>query len=377
MECPGIYIHIPFCVQKCAYCAFASARPRSSGEMSEYIEALCLEIRAFARSHPGLGARTLYVGGGTPSMLGIDQMERLTAVLSQTFDLSETAERTIEVNPASAMKEKLTAYRALGFDRLSIGLQAYQDRLLKLLGRAHSVRDFDETWEHALEAGFANLSADVIFGLPTQSAADLEDTLAALLGHEGLTHLSCYSLSVEPGTAMETAVASGQLALPDEVLERQMYHALVTRLELAGLRQYEISNFARPGFESRHNSAYWDLTPYLGFGLGASSYYNHERWTNTLSLDAYLEDPAGAPKSEAHHLSAAERRGDFMFLGLRRKAGVDDRCYREKFGTSFFADYGQEIQSLIMAGLVEKQGLSLRLTPKGMDLADQVFMAFV
>jgi oxygen-independent coproporphyrinogen-3 oxidase len=377
MEFPGIYIHIPFCVQKCAYCAFASARPRSSCEMADYTEALCREIRAFGRAHPGLRARTLYVGGGTPSMLAVDQMEALVATLGQTFDLTAAAERTIEVNPASAMKEKLAAYRALGFNRLSIGLQAYQDRLLKLLGRAHSARDFDTTWEHALEAGFINLSADVIFGLPTQSLADLEGTLTALVNRPGLTHLSCYSLSVEPGTPMETAVASGRLTLPDEAIERQMYHTLIKRLEASGLGQYEISNFARPGFESRHNSAYWDLTPYIGFGLGASSYYNEVRWTNTLSLDAYLKDPAGAPKSEAHQMSVTEQRGDFMFLGLRRKAGVDDRCYRAKFGTSFFADYGPEIQNLLEVGLVEKRGGTLRLTPLGMDLANQVFIAFV
>lgn len=384
-----IYVHIPFCVKKCLYCDFCSFAS-DEATIRRYIAALIAEIRAFEVPQNTV-VKTVYFGGGTPSYIDAEHIARVVHALEDkfNFDLKEdqAIEATIEVNPASAMAEKLAVYRALGFNRLSVGCQSTDDGLLKTLGRAHTSSDFFETLRHAESAGFTNVSADLMFGLPKQSMRMLIDSAQRIMALPVVKHLSCYSLIVEPGTSFAKMAQTGQLELPDEQTERAMYHEIRKRTAEQGFAQYEISNFAKPGYLSRHNSGYWDLTPYAGFGLGASSLFdaghperqqNYERVTNTSDLSAYIQT-SGTEKSEKHLLPLKEAKGDFMFLGLRKTAGVRDADYHAKFKSSFFHDYRSEIEEIFNEGLIaiDENDRRIFLTAKGLDLANQAFMVFV
>lgn len=373
-----LYVHIPFCVRKCAYCDFPSGPPAGEAAVAAYFDALLAEIAACPDG--GMGeVTTVYFGGGTPSFVAAEWIQKVLAALGEKFHFDprdDALEKTIEVNPASALEPKLRAYRAMGFNRLSIGCQAAQDRLLAILGRPHTFADFLATYDHAVEAGFTNISADLMAGLPGQSLADMDDSLEAILDLPAIRHLSAYSLIVEPGTPFARRQARGELALPGEDTERAMVHRIKERTKGRGMVQYEISNYAYPGFESRHNTGYWIMTPYRGFGLGAASFDGRARWQNTADLAGYQAAP-GVARAEDHVLPEEELRGDFMFLGLRRLAGVADGDYRRRFGRSFFDDYGSAIARLKDEGLVMVQGETLGLTDRGLDLANQVFVEFV
>lgn len=371
----GVYIHVPFCRQKCRYCAFYSV-PAAPDVKEAYTERLCREIAACARAPEDL--RTLYVGGGTPSELSADQLARIVRCVEQTFErpLHTLEERTIEINPFSASTEKLEAYRALGFNRLSVGVQSLSAGLLKTLGRPHSAADALRTIEAACRAGFENISVDIMFGLPGQRAGDVRDTLEALLAFPQVRHLSAYALSVEPDTPFERLIKTGALVLPDEDSERDMQRLVNTVLAGRGFEHYEISNYALPGYQAVHNTLYWTLDGYYGFGSGASGFAGGKRYTVKEDLKEYLTSPA-VVRAQEHTVDAHEARGDFMFLGLRRLEGVCARDYRALFGTSFFEDYAQEIAELTARGLLMREGERVRLTAAGTDFANQVFMAFV
>lgn len=386
-----IYVHIPFCVRKCWYCDFCSFQA-SDETIAVYIDALIAEIRHYNVSENQV-VKTIYFGGGTPSYIDARYIVRVVHALEEKFglDLShdDTIEMTIEVNPASAMADKLACYRALGFNRLSVGCQSTDDGLLKKLGRAHTAADFFETMSHAAQAGFTNVSADLMFGLPGQDLPMLVNSAERIMALPIVKHLSCYSLIIEPGTPFEKLMADGKLNLPPEKMERAMYHKIRKLTVAHGFKQYEISNFAKSGFASKHNSGYWDLTPYVGFGLGTSSLYdggqperdnNYRRVTNTADMTRYVATN-GTAKTENHTLSIKEAKGDFMFLGLRKTAGVSDQDYQEKFHTSFFDDYEKEIQEIFDEGLIkikeENNARRIFLTDKGLDLANQAFMVFV
>lgn len=378
MEKMGLYVHHPFCVKKCRYCDFASRPETGAAEIEAYYRGMLKEISQ-ADPAPEKQIDTLYFGGGTPSYVGSRYLKQVVTALADHYQfdpLDDKREMTIEVNPASAMAEKLYAYRAIGFNRLSIGLQATQERLLHFLGRAHTVGDFKETVRHAVAAGFENISADLIFGVPGQTVDDVKASLDYLLSLPRIRHLSCYSLIVEPGTVFDTWRKQGKLALPPEETEREMYQVIGEETARKGMKQYEISNYAYPGFESRHNSGYWTMMPYRGFGLAAASFNGFRRWTNTAVMADYLKAP-GQALAEGHRLTEQERQGDFMFLGLRRLDGVADADYHRLFGSSFWKDYQKEIDHLLNEGLVFRKDDRLALTKRGLDLANQVFMAFV
>ena len=373
----GLYIHIPFCKRKCLYCDFPSWAGKET-LAADYFRRLTAEIKTFAQTHDAQSVDTVYFGGGTPSLVDAGFIAQVMETLERHFRL-ENPEITLEMNPASASRDKLAVYRACGINRASVGLQARQDALLKTLGRLHSWADFKATLDDLDAVGITNVSADLMFGLPGQTTAMVLDSARALAAFENIRHISCYSLKVEEGTPFDALERRGALNLPGEDEERAMQHAVIAELEALGFRQYEISNFAKPGYKSRHNSRYWDMSDYLGFGLGAASYFGGRRFTNTFDLETYLASPpeAPAPRAEDHALSGDEARGDFMFLGLRRTDGVADAGYRRLFGRSFFEDYGDEIAGLIAQGLVEKTAAGIRLTARGQDFANQVFMAFV
>lgn len=382
-----IYVHIPFCRSKCRYCDFVSWPEHDLNRIRQYFEALKREIEAFPYSG-ALPIRSVYFGGGTPSAVPSSLLSDTIGALEEKFgfDFQRAAfEKTIEVNPKTVDKKKLYHYRRLGFNRLSVGVQSFNDELLKTIGRLHTADEAEKTLRDAAAAGFDNISADLIFGLPGQTLEDVDQTIDKLSHFTPVRHISCYSLIIEPGTVFEKWQREGRLTLPDERTERAMYHDICERLAKNGFEQYEISNFARPGFASRHNSGYWDLTPYAGFGLGAASLSlakcatdedgAFRRSTTTSDFEAYLKNPIS--RSEDHQLSQNEAEGDFMFLGLRRTRGVDDKDFQALFGESFETRYADEILSLIKEGLICREGTRIKLTTLGLDLANQVFMAFV
>ncbi|WP_296561469.1 radical SAM family heme chaperone HemW [uncultured Acetobacterium sp.] len=377
----GIYCHIPFCLKKCAYCDFASFSCLGEEKITDYFKALYQEIKNFAAVNidsvrPVVD--TIYFGGGTPSSVAAEHIEKSLFLLREVFVIKDEAEITIEINPGTLTKEKASHYKKAGINRISIGLQAWQDFLLKILGRVHSQSDFIKSMEILKSTGFENISVDVMVGLPGQKLFDVIETLTALMAFSP-THLSCYSLILEPGTPMANWVEAGQLNLPDEDEEREMHWAVDAFLKEQGYAHYEISSYCKPGYQSRHNLKYWELASYLGFGLGAHGYYNGRRYGNTTKLSQYIDRlTAGeSPGSLEPLMEAQEMMSEWMFLGLRKLAGIREADFIARFGQSYFVSYGEVIKPLIADGLLQWDGVDLKLTPRGQDFANQVFMAFL
>ena len=377
----GIYLHIPFCVRKCAYCDFLSA-PADEETREAYVRALTEEIRAFPDPDRYL-VRSVFFGGGTPSLLAPAQTERILDAVRARFSLTGDAEITAECNPGTLSREKLSAYRGMGISRLSIGLQSANDAELALLGRIHTFAVFRENYELAREAGFDNLNVDLIFGLPGQKRADWAATLAAVTALSP-EHISAYSLIIEDGTPFGRTYGEDALRreeglaprfLPDEEEERGMSEDTVRILEEAGLSRYEISNYARPGRGSVHNTGYWTREAYAGFGIGAASLLGHERTKNTEDLAAYLRGERSAGEREV--LSREDEMAETMFLGLRLIRGVNLTRFARTFGERAQDRWAREIAQMTAEGLLETADGHLRLTPRGLDLANYVMAAFV
>ena len=373
-----LYVHWPFCARKCRYCDFLSEPPASAARIDAYRDALIAEILK-EEKQTGAHITSVYFGGGTPSLVPAEDTRAVLDALCEHYRFNakdEAVECTIEVNPGAVTKEKLKAYREMGFNRLSIGCQSTNDRLLKTLGRVHTHKAFLETVRDASGAGFANLSVDLMVGLPGQTPADVKTAVREIAALPNVRHLSCYSLIIEEGTPFSEMYAKGELDLPDEEMEREMVHLVTKEAKRLGFHQYEISNYAKAGYESLHNSGYWRLLAYRGFGAGAASFdcSRRRRFANAASVTGYIQ---GAPLSEDRVLTEDELRGDFMFLGLRRLAGVSAIDYAALFGRNMFDDYADEIQNLLREGLILCEGDTIALSEKGLDFANRVFMAFV
>lgn len=381
MNTLGIYCHIPFCVKKCAYCDFPSFRINNEYEVKRYFDALQKEIKIFAIKNKGGKVPlvdTIYFGGGTPSAVPPEYIRETMGLLGEVFSISEDAEQTIEINPGTLSADKAQIFREAGFNRVSMGLQAWQDVLLKSLGRIHRQSDFVKSMDLLKTAGFENISVDVMYGLPDQSMKDVIQTLEALMDFLP-THLSCYSLILEEGTPMAKREAQGDICLPDEDLEREMHWGIHEFLKSQGYEHYEISSYGKPGYESRHNLKYWEIVPYCGFGCGAHGFYNGSRYGNTANLSDYcraLEEDKNPGVSEGL-LTKKQLMSEWLFLGLRKLKGVDDGAFQKRFGKSFFVIYKEAIDSLITKELLVREGSNLRLTDHGQDFGNQVFMAFI
>ncbi|MBQ9267533.1 MAG: oxygen-independent coproporphyrinogen III oxidase [Clostridia bacterium] len=350
----SLYIHIPFCAQKCWYCDFNSYSGKEK-LIDDYMIALKKEIQSYSLH----SLKTIYFGGGTPSFVDAKYIEEML----QLCDFAET-EVTLEVNPGTATKEKLEAYLKAGVNRLSIGLQATQNRILKEIGRIHTLEEFERTYKLAREVGFQNVNVDLMFGLPDQTLKDVKESVAYLLTLKP-EHVSCYSLILHGETDKK---------MPSEEAEREMYHYIVNRLKEAGYIHYEISNFAKPGYESRHNLAYWNQEEYVGVGAGASSYVNGTRYTNVRNLEAYI----GGAKPEIEEVQNAEDRlREYMILRLRLLEGVDIATANEKFGINVEEKFDKAIEKMKHYGLLEVTDGHMRLTEKGLDLANVVWEEFV
>ncbi len=360
-----IYIHIPFCIRKCNYCDFLSG-PSTPEERQKYVESLCQKIRARRDLAEAYSVTSVFVGGGTPSLLEADLLEEIFAALLETFSLTADAEITIEMNPGTVTADKLDTYRRLGINRLSIGLQSADDGELMTLGRIHTYEDFLESYRLAREAGFSNINVDLMSAIPGQTLTSWHNTLKSVadLGPE---HISAYSLIIEEGTPFydlygPDAPAGQKPSLPDEDTERQMYYDTKEILESYGYRRYEISNYAKPGYECRHNLGYWDRTEYLGFGIGSASLLNNERWVEGEELE---------------ELSQKEEMSEFMFLGLRKMQGVSRKDFQQSFGQSMDSVYGDVIADMEEKGLLEEADGYVRLTDRGIDISNYVMSEFV
>lgn len=375
----GFYLHIPFCKSKCIYCDFNSFAQKDDC-IEPYIKAVKKEIEEYAKQNKDVLIKTIYIGGGTPSYIKEKYIKEIIETIKSNFEIIPNAEITIEINPGTVNRRKLNTYYKAGINRLSIGLQSTNDKLLKQLGRIHDFEDFLETLRLANTIGFSNISADCMIGLPNQTIYDVEETLNVLINLR-LTHISVYSLIVEPNTPLEKKINSGELKLPDEEIERYMYWFAKRKLEENGYLHYEISNFAKPLFRSKHNLDCWNQKEYKGFGVSASSYENEIRYTNISSIEKYVENVQNGQFKKNYIVEEKQDREtmmkEYMLLGLRKITGVSINQFRKKFGTIPIFKYNKEITKLTNEGLIESNGINIRLTKKGLDLANLAWEEFV
>ena len=375
-----IYMHIPFCIRKCGYCDFLSA-PAGRNVQEKYIQALEREIRGRAGEYEKYQVPTVFIGGGTPSILGPGQIKRLLDVLHNNYQVLPGAEITMEANPGTVDYDALMQYNRAGVNRLSLGLQSSWDEELKALGRIHTWQQFLDAYRAAAAAGFVHVNVDLMSGLPGQSIASYEETLRRVAELQpGPEHISAYSLIIEEGTAFAERYGAGALELPDEDTERELYGLTERILQEYGYRRYEISNYAKEGCECHHNVGYWTRENYLGFGIGAASLVENVRFQNGKNLQAYLEEPLRQREQE-QRLTAAEQMAEYMFLGLRLTAGVGEREFYEIFHCEMEQVYGDAIKKHIKQGLLAYRagtaGRYLYLTDRGLDLANYVMADFV
>ena len=381
----GLYIHIPFCVQKCRYCDFLSFSA-GEDEKADYVTLLCEELEKRSTCFSDHSIATVYVGGGTPSCLSAEQMNRIFEKVKACYRLQEEAEVTVEVNPGTVEGEKLLAYRDMGINRLSIGLQSTHDSLLKTLGRIHTLEDFLHTYHGARKAGFDNISVDLMSALPGQNKEMLQNTLEQVIALQP-EHISCYSLIVEEGTPFYRM--RDQMCFPDEEEDREMYEMTGRMLTEAGYRRYEISNYAKEGKTSVHNSSYWKRVPYLGVGLGASSFIEEHRFSNPSSMPEYRQMVAAglgkdhlqiwkmADPDTVTALSKEDCMEEFMFLGLRMMEGVSEAEFMDCFGESVDRVYGAVLSELVRDKLLVWEDGRIFLTGYGIDVSNYVFEKFL
>ena len=367
-----LYVHIPFCVRKCQYCDFLSG-PSDEETKDRYIEALLKEIRA-AEHTENYEIVSVFIGGGTPSALKAEAIASIMRTLQEQFFFCEDAEVTIEANPGTVDLEKLTIYRNVGINRLSLGLQSTDAEELKLLGRIHSYEEFLKSYEWAREAGFSNINIDLMFAIPGQTGEAWRQHLyqVAELNPE---HISAYSLIIEEGTPF----AEQNLDLPDEDTEYQMYEDTAEILERYGYRQYEISNYAKQGYMCRHNAGYWQRREYLGFGLGASSLYGGMRFSNTHQMQEYLKESRNPDqiRKDVTVLSRNEQIEEFMFLGLRMTEGISGKKFEENFDVRLMDVYGDILQKYEETGFMEHIETKWRLTRKGIHVSNHILADFL
>lgn len=377
----GIYIHIPFCIRKCEYCDFLSG-PAKEEVRNRYMEQLLLDIKS-VKDKEIYEVDTIFIGGGTPTVIPPQRIQEVLFELHNHFTISSTVEITIEANPGTVTKESLDLYRKSGINRISFGLQSMDDGELELLGRIHRKRDFLKAFTMAREAGFTNINIDLMSGLPGQTVESFRNTLRAV-GKLDPEHISVYSLILEEGTPFYEKYREDEQAreqgrepelLPGEDAEREMYENTKTILEEYGYYRYEISNYAKDGFECRHNLKYWDRQDYLGLGLGAASFLNPCRFKKTESLDAYLAGDFN--EKDLEYMDGKDAMAEFMFLGLRKERGVSRKDFFQCFQKEMEQIYGELFRKLTEEGLLRKTETGYALTSRGMDVSNRVFTEFL
>ncbi len=406
----GIYLHIPFCRSRCSYCDFATDIYRDAAWVERYVTALVREIDRFRTVEQGVTTNidTIYFGGGTPSLLSAKQVERIIESINRRFEISGVKEITMEMNPATVTQETLRDYRALGVNRASFGVQTFNDNALKLLARGHDANDARTTFKMLRDAGFDNISFDLIAGLPNQTN-DARETFKMLrnAGFDNISfdliaglpnqtlndwkknldeaismspeHLSLYLLEIHQSTPLAEQVLSGRQPQPDEELAAEMYEMMLDKLAAAGYQQYEISNFSRPGFESRHNTKYWTLDPVFGFGVSAHSFDGTQRYVNERDTAKYVDmiETSDSAIVEKNELSKKQLSSEFAFLSLRLSKGLDLGEYTSRFQVDLKSELASDLLQLQRDGLIFNDGKVLTLTRKGMIYSNEVFVSFV
>ena len=366
------YVHIPFCTQICYYCDFSKVFIKNQ-PVDSYLEHLIEEYNSYDIKK----LRTLYIGGGTPTALSACQLAFLLEKLTDKLDLSYLEELTIEANPGDLDQEKIAVLKDSPVNRVSLGVQTFNDRMLKQIGRSHSEKDIYENIANLKKAGFDNISIDLIYALPKQTMEDVKTNVAKAIALD-IPHMSLYSLILENHTVFMNRMRRGKLPLPKENLEAEMFDYIIAELEKAGFEHYEISNFSKPGFESRHNLMYWDNAEYYGIGAGASGYVDGVRYKNHGPIRHYLQAvEAGNARVQEETLTLNEKMEEEMFLGLRKKSGVSKKRFEEKFGISFEDQYGAVVSELTEQGLLVPDKDIVRMTKKGLFLGDTVAEKFI
>lgn len=371
----GIYIHIPFCKKKCYYCDFISYCNKEE-YIEKYIDALIKEIEFRKNEMLERNITTVYIGGGTPSFIEAHYISKILKKLN----INNNQEITIEVNPGTATKQKLEEYKNIGINRISIGLQETHNNLLSQIGRIHAYEEFLETYKMARAVGFKNINVDLIIGLPNQSIQDIKENLNRVL-ELSPEHISIYSLIIEEGTVLAKKIENGEEQLPDEELERNMYWYVKNTLELNGYKHYEISNFSKQNYESKHNMNCWEQKEYIGFGAAAHSYINYKRFSNINNLNEYIQNiesnniNKNIELQESQSIEDAQK--EYMLLGLRTIDGVSISEFKSKFGNNPIFLYKNELNKLVEEGLLKIDLDNIKLTNKGLDLANVVWENFI
>ena len=366
------YVHIPFCTQICYYCDFSKVFIKNQ-PVDSYLEHLLQEFHSYDIQK----FRTLYIGGGTPTALSASQLEVLLDGLTKNLDLSMLEELTIEANPGDLDADKIAVLQNSAVNRVSLGVQTFDDKMLKKIGRSHTEKDIYENIDRLKLAGFDNISIDLIYALPGQTMEQVKDNVAKAIALD-IPHMSLYSLILENHTVFMNRMRRGKLPLPKEELEAEMFEYIIAELERAGFVHYEISNFSKQGFESRHNLMYWDNAEYYGIGAGASGYVDGVRYKNHGPIRHYLKAvEEGSARINEEHLSQREQMEEEMFLGLRKKSGISMARFEEKFERSFQELYGEIVRDLVQQGLMQVEGDRVRMTKRGLFLGDTVAERFI
>lgn len=376
MDKISLYIHIPFCAQKCLYCDFPSFA-RKDYLRKAYIEALNKEIISLREKHNNLEINTIFIGGGTPSVLEANELECLLKEVAK-LNMAKDIEYSMECNPGNLTEEKLEVMKKYGVNRISMGLQAKQDNLLKGLGRIHNYKTFKENFLLAKKVGFNNINVDLMFGLPNQSLNEWEETLREIISLEP-AHISAYSLIIEEGTAFYNLYENDKLKLPTEEEERKMYHLTKKILEENGFNQYEISNYAKEGKECRHNLAYWNMDNWIGVGSAAASYINGKRIKNISSVEEYINSikDKGEAVEEIINNSKNDNMEEFMFMGLRKINGIDENEFKNRFSMNINDVYGEILNKYIGEGLLIRESGRIFLSEKGIEISNVIMADFL
>nr|WP_307990172.1 radical SAM family heme chaperone HemW [uncultured Niameybacter sp.] len=373
----GLYVHIPFCHSKCYYCDFLSFP--NKGKEEEYVEALIDEIKSYGKALKGVHTvKSLFIGGGTPTVLSPFLLDQLCEALRTHFQLEEDVEWTIEANPGTIQEEHALVFKKHGVNRVSLGLQAAQNGLLKSIGRIHTYEEWEESIRVLRKVGITNLNTDIMFSLPGQTLEDWKDTLARMKKLD-LPHLSAYSLIIEEGTVFGDRYKEGLMKETEEELDRDFYEYVKTYLKEAGYHQYELSNWSKEGYECEHNKVYWNCEPYLGIGLGSHSYMNDIRFHNTTDFNTYLEAKGEIDKLvvEKEEITTKMAMEEFMFLGLRMCIGISINEFEKRFNTSIYEIYGKQIEEWINKEMMVHNNERLYLTEQGKDVSNQIFASFL
>ena len=373
----GIYIHISFCVRKCSYCDFYSVALNDNSEY-EFIESVLNEIKGYKdKLRKGYTVDSIFFGGGTPTIIKPENLKKIIDALGTIVEIDKCCETTMEANPNTLTEEKLKQYKSMGINRLSIGIQSLNDEILKNIGRIHSSREAIEALDRAKAAGFENINTDIMFNIPGQKVEDIENTLRAII-QRGVKHISFYSLKLEEGTPMYILEKNKKINMPNEDYEREMYYAGRKIMEENNLYQYEISNFAQRGFECRHNLKYWNQEEYIGFGPSAHSFLNNIRYSNPPDLKLYCEKRSSEIQRTIQEVLGRE---DLMFeyimLRLRLREGLDMKVFNNKFSADFQKLYSEQIEYLLKNKLIEVEGNKIKLSLRGIDVANYVIVEFM